>query len=271
MQIFVQTRGAARAADYCFLGRAPHSPWWRRYRDHTTFDYPTIIVHSDGTDWQAYLSGIPSARVDAVGTVVRYTVVLEGGCGDAETDANNRALALIAAWLADIGTGTAGGAVQAALDREFPGPVVEWLLTEEPEVGWPETRRRALAALESVPTADPAAETGPPSWFGNVRAPGPRAEFVHRTAGLLAGTAGRALFLNLISSPDDAAALAEDDLPAAILAEDVRGISTDRVAELNPKKAPVPPRSNHQVATRQTSLLVRWLAALVAGVRRWFP
>ena len=37
-----------------------------------------MLVQSDGRGWQAYLSGIPSRRRDAVGTVIRYTVVAEG-------------------------------------------------------------------------------------------------------------------------------------------------------------------------------------------------
>src|SRR4051812_40998577 len=70
VRIWVQTRGAARATDYAFLGAAPEQPWWRAYRDVTAFDHPTVLVTSDGERWAGYLSGIPSARVDAVGTVV---------------------------------------------------------------------------------------------------------------------------------------------------------------------------------------------------------
>ncbi|HEY2766572.1 MAG TPA: hypothetical protein VGJ13_21555 [Pseudonocardiaceae bacterium] len=282
MQIFVQTRGEARASDYCFLGQAPRSPWWRTYREHTAFDHPTLIVHSDGAGWRACLSGIPSARVDAVGTVVRYTVVLEGACGTAET---TRTLAAVAAWLSDIATNTAGGAVQSAFDREFPGPVVERLITDRREGAWQETQQRATAALTSLPAAATAATTGSGSWVGDVAARAPRAQFLNRAAGLLDGTAGRAVFLNLIGSWDDATAVARGGPPVAILGEDITGVPDDGVAGLEvaglaAKKGPPPPRVSNQVAVNRTAppaparkarrpSLLRWLAALLGGGDRW--
>ncbi|MGH3794014.1 MAG: hypothetical protein ACRDSP_03915 [Pseudonocardiaceae bacterium] len=290
MQIFVQTRGAARASDYCFLGQAPHSPWWRVYREHTAFDHPTLIVHSDGAEWRAYLSGIPSARVDAVGTVIRYTVALEGVCGGTEAAAGTRALAIIAAWLSDIATSAAGGGVQSVFDREFPGPVVERLLADGRDGAWKETRQRAMAALTSLPAAHPVATAGPGSWIGDVAARVPRTAFLGRAAGLLTGTAGRAVFLNLIGSREDGAALVQDGPPVAILGEDVMGIPSDEVAELPEKKAPPLPRSTTQAARRRTTpptttrrttppatmprtrrrpSLLRWLAALLGGGGRW--
>ena len=85
VRVFVQTRGTARATDYAFLGGGPARPWWRTYRDATAFDHPTVLVTSDGERWAAYLSGIPSGRVDAVGSVVRYTLVLDGPCRAPDT------------------------------------------------------------------------------------------------------------------------------------------------------------------------------------------
>ncbi|MFN2495331.1 MAG: hypothetical protein ABR608_05415 [Pseudonocardiaceae bacterium] len=288
MQIFVQTRGEARASDYRFLGQAPQSHWWRRYRDHTTFDHPTLLVQSDGARWQAYLSGIPSVRVDAVGTVARYTVVLEGACGAAETGPNNSALAVIEGWLSDIAQGVAGGQVQVALDREFPAPVVERLIAGEGDGVWHETQRRALAALGSLPVPHPVTNGSPRAWIGDIGAPTSRAEFLARTAALLTGEAGRALFLNLVGSQQDGTALDADELPVAILGEDVAGINRDHIAELNPKKASPPQRSALQAATATTKprpsrgrwlvtpgrWLVspgRWLVTRWQGIRRRIP
>ena len=79
-QVYVQTRGTARAADYAFLCGAPPHTWWRAYRDATAFDHPTVLVVSDGGGWAAYLSGIPSARVDAVGEGALQFI--EGGRAD---------------------------------------------------------------------------------------------------------------------------------------------------------------------------------------------
>jgi hypothetical protein len=272
LQIFVQTRGEARASDYCFLGQAPPSHWWRQYRDHTTFDHPTLIVESDGARWQAYLSGIPSARVDAVGTVVRYTVVLDGAC--APTESVGGALAVIQGWLSDIADGAAGGQVQAALDREFPAQVVEDLMARAGNGVWHETQQRALAALGSLPVPHPSTNAGPRAWIGDVGAPTSRAEFLARTAGLLAGESGRAMFLNLVGSQEDGAALDRDELPVVILGEGVTGINRDHIAELRPKKALPPQRSALPAAranARPGTAVGRWLAALLQNLRRWLP
>ena len=123
--VHVQTRGAARAADYAFLGGAPPRAWWRDYRDATAFDHPTVLVTGDGACWAAYLSGIPSARTDAVGTVVRYTLVLDGPCGD--TAVAPRLVAAVAAWLDDLAADGRPGAdgrrgSAAAPDGRFAVP-----------------------------------------------------------------------------------------------------------------------------------------------------
>jgi hypothetical protein len=68
---YLNTRGRERHRDYQFVGAAPPTSWWRAYANHTTFERPTVLVQSDGTGWQAYLSGIPSRRQEAVGTVIR--------------------------------------------------------------------------------------------------------------------------------------------------------------------------------------------------------
>ncbi len=107
---YLNTRGRERHRDYQFVGPAPPTSWWRAYADHTTFERPTVLVQSDGTGWQAYLSGIPSRRRDAVGTVIRYTVVAEG-VADADRPAaparpvlgTGDVLALVANWLARPG------------------------------------------------------------------------------------------------------------------------------------------------------------------------
>ena len=113
---YLNTRGRERHRDYQFVGPAPPTSWWRAYADHTTFERPTVLVQSDGTGWQAYLSGIPSRRRDAVGTVIRYTVVAEGVAdGEAEPPlrwcrgrvlGTGDVLALVANWLADQEPGT---------------------------------------------------------------------------------------------------------------------------------------------------------------------
>ena len=157
-QVYVQTRGTARAADYAFLCGAPPHTWWRGYRDATAFDHPTVLVVSDGGGWAAYLSGIPSARVDAVGTVVRYTLVLDGPCGDGPVAA--QLPAAVAAWLDDVADGVAGRLgrrMSAALDARLPPDDVQRWIGASPPVSptadgsvLSEPGRRVLDALAAL-------------------------------------------------------------------------------------------------------------------------
>jgi hypothetical protein len=238
IRAFVQTRGTARATDYAFLGDAPPEPWWRAYRDATAFDHPTVLVTSDGKRWAAYLSGIPSARVDAVGTVVRYTLVLDGPCGVDGACVG----AAVAAWLDDVAEGSSGpGRLSAALDARFPHDDVQrWLGAAGPAAAsiTEDVRQRAMAALAALPAPGGAADE-PGSWLGAVRAPAGRRAFAARVGALVAGQPGRALLLNLVGGPDDAAALLDPASPTAVL---VDGSAPTRVTPLRvaveAKKAP---------------------------------
>jgi hypothetical protein len=275
VRVFLQTRGTARATDYAFLGVAPPEPWWRDYRDATAFDHPTVLVTSDGERWAAYLSGIPSARVDAVGTVVRYTLVLDGSCGAPDAAC---VAAVVGAWLDDVAAGhrdRPGGRLAAALDARFPAADVErWLTPDERHMRRThsderpvrrtssderparrrgtapseapvevEVQQRTSAALAVLP--EPAVSADPPGdWIGAIGAPEPRAAFVARVAALAGGRTGRALLVNLVGGPDDARSLLDPASPVAVLVE-----STDpqlaRCTALQPvvgaKKAPAPP------------------------------
>jgi hypothetical protein len=254
VRIWVQTRGTARAADYAFLGAAPERPWWREYRDVTAFDHPTVLVTSDGERWAGYLSGIPSARVDAVGTVVRWTLVLDGQCGAPDAGC---LVAAVGAWLDDVASG--GGRLPAALDAAFPA--------EDVQRGPAEVPLRASEALAALPVP-PGAEDEPGSWLGAVAAPGARRAFLARVAALVAGSRGRALLLNLVDGPGDAAALLDPGSPVAVLVDGPdRGITPLR-GGVEAKKAPVPPRPRAaRIAllplVAGTAVLVLLLTALI--------
>ena len=246
----LQTRATARAGDYTFLGEAP-DPWWRAYRDATAFEHPTLLVTCGEHTWHAYLSGIPSARTDAVGTVVRYTLELTGGSDESLTGC---ALAAITAWLGDIASGARTqrfyGALSAALDDRFPADEVDRLVAARPALverrPWnpacdiEETMRRELdsavglaaveqqivAALRTLPVpprgvrSDEWPRERPDDWLGAVTDPGARAAFLARVAMLLRERQqGRALLLNLVGGPDDAAALLDPASPVAVLVD----------------------------------------------------
>ena len=289
--MFVQTRGTARAADYAFLGGAPPEPWWRAYRDATAFDHPTVLVISDGVRWAAYLSGIPSARVDAVGTVVRYTLVLDGPCGAPDGAC---VAAAVEAWLDDVAAGSPGRArLSAALDARFPsGDVQRWLgasaagsagsderhsrrmdsahsAVRRLDGDVSEVRERALAALAALPPPALAADE-PGSWLGAVRAPEARRAFTARVAALVAGLPGRALLLNLVGGPDDAAALLDPASPAAVLVDgSAPAHLTPLRAEVEAKKVPAaasrPPRRAGVAAVAGIAVLPLVVLVLVLG------
>jgi hypothetical protein len=261
---YVQTRGAARAADYTFLGDAPHDPWWRAYRDATAFDHPTGLVTSDGESWAAYLSGIPSDRVDSVGTTVRYTLVFHGAYGVADADC---VLAGVAAWLDDVSAGPdrLHGPLSAALDARFPADEVDRLIAGrtapgvaarrnpehdvvaelrqdlEPYDGRFGVERQVFATLHTLP-APPVGVDEPGDWLGAVADPAARAAFVARVATLLRGTPGRALLLNLVGGPADAAPLLDPDSPVVVLVDGATPAAMIPLrSEVGAKKAPPAP------------------------------
>lgn len=285
-QVYVQTRGTARAADYAFLCGAPPHAWWRAYRDATAFDHPTVLVVSDGGGWSAYLSGIPSARVDAVGTVVRYTLVLDGPCGNGPVAA--QLPAAVAAWLDDIAqapTGRLGRRLSAALDARLPPDDVQrWIDADAPSPLPPacgssaisEPGRRVLDALATLAAPDPAAPdpaapdpaapdpgTGgrPGDWVGGVGSAAARGAFLARVTELVGGTAGRALLLNLVG-PDEVAALLAPDSPVAVLVDGAVAVTPPR-GEVDAKKAPALPRRAGVAAVTGAAMLPVMAAAVV--------
>lgn len=284
MTVRLNTRGRERQRDYRFIGSAPPTTWWRAYADHTTFERPTVLVQADGDRWQGYLSGIPSARRDAVGTVIRYTLVLEGATTDvreADADPGTGApgtgdlLALVANWLADQDRGRGDGRVSSALDAAFAEPDVERLIDDAGPAADREVQRRvgdALRALELPATRDAPEAAG--DWLADLGRASARAAFLHRVDALLAGQPGRALVLNLVGSPTDVAALLDDGRPLAVLAPDLPDPSTivplrarERVpdrSEPAKKFRPPPPMSTRESAGRSVRGCLRLILVPVA-------
>jgi hypothetical protein len=260
--VYLNTRGRERHRDYQFVGPAPPTSWWREYADHTTFERPTILVQSDGPDWQAYLSGIPSRRRDAVGTVIRYTVIAEnapdrvGAAGLGTGDI----LALVANWLSDQDLGRGAGRLSDVLDAAFPEPDVERLIASElDESDGVEVQGRLVGALRELRLpvgADPPEPAD--DWLADLSGPAARAAFVQRVDELLGGRPGRALVLNLVGTAADLSALLLDPRPMAVLAPDLPDPSTITVLERPgsepAKKAELPPRSSSPVSAPGTAL-----------------
>jgi hypothetical protein len=266
MKAYLRTRGRRRPDDYRFLGSTDPEPWWRAYADRTQFEYPTILVVSDDSGWRAWLSGIPSARLDAVGTTIRYSLDLEGTAGEGGGEAD--VLRLVEAWLGDLGD-LADSRLQAALDRRFPTDVVEVLYRSPDEsdasVGALIAEVAAdLATPDDADTEPTAAEAASEHWIGSADGAGARAAFAARVGELLHGGRGRALLFNLSLTEQEARdVVAGGEGPTAIL---VDGPSWAHETEPVPIRPPVPPepeKKKRPVPPEPTKVLLR--IALACG------
>ncbi|WP_214403795.1 hypothetical protein [Pseudonocardia lacus] len=254
--VHVQTRGRPRHRDYGFLGAGPERPWWREYAGHTAFERPTVLVESDGAGYRAYLSGIPSARRDAVGTVIRYTLVVEEDGVGVPAVEPAAVVTLVRCWVSEQGGPRPGsGGLTRALDGAFPEDEVERMLAAPEPVAPADVRRRVVAAVRALPAADPARsgapDVGERDWLADAGSAPARAAFVRRVDELLVDRRpGRALLLNLVGSPADLTALLDDTSPLAVIAPDTAVAGPTRLGRergpVGAGKAPsaAPPRTS---------------------------
>ncbi len=217
VNIFLQTRG--RNHDYTFLGEAPSDNWWSQYRNQTSFEDPTIVVHSDENGWRVCLSGIASARKDRVGTTIRYTLVFEDKHHKEQAE---NVVNVIRLWLDAAATRKPFGSIQEALDIEFPEASVEKVIGDHSHSFMPKVSEVVHRALFSLPKITVLTEqvVAYHSWLASVDMPDARIAFVqHVRKLLLDGIPGRALFLNLLGTKDEAQVIANNGADSAILIE----------------------------------------------------
>jgi hypothetical protein len=139
---------------------------------------------------------------------------------------------------------------------------------ESPAPAADEVRRRALAALASLPVPPTAADE-PGDWVGAAGARAPRAAFKARVAALVDGAPGRALQLNLLGEAADAEPLLDPASPVAVLLESTdprlaRCIALPAVVEA--KKAPSAARPTRRTGTAAVAGLAVLPAAAVIGM-----
>ncbi|MEU1453564.1 hypothetical protein [Streptomyces avermitilis] len=241
MHVYLRTRGVPRKLDYGFLGATPGSRWWDAYSELTATERPCLLAVTSKGRWRVLISGVPSTRTDSVGTLVYYTLVLDGspcptGTVGAARQDRPTVLALASRWLDDIARDPEGrGVLSELLDGLCSSAEVDRLLaarhseltTERAEL----TARlaTALASLNpgsSAPSAPSAPDTDAPSlvlnterWIAGRAAPGADAAFLARLSSLLSGEDGQAHLLNLVSSAEDVTTLPQKPGILAVLIE----------------------------------------------------
>lgn len=249
MQIYIRTRG--RTTDYAFLGSEPASWWWKEFRDYTSFERPTLVLASDSEGVRCIITGIPSTtRRDRVGSIIRYSLVLE--CGAIDQHQGKASISkLVAAFLSMVSGGTAGQ-LGTVLDARFDEESVEHLLNLSPEESLADLRRRLNGVLESVQCLDalPSSVGSPPAekfWMGRLSSAKARSAFAHRVAELLnCQEQGLAAHLNLIGVPEEAETFLAGYSSAALLINDSPAIRGDDPVPIGtpsskPKQPPTKP------------------------------
>ncbi len=278
-KIYLETRGTARSAGYRFLGDEPAQAWWRHYRAFTAFEYPTILVESDTAGWRVFLSGIPSSRVDAVGTTNRFTIVIESAPGSEDAEL---VVLLVSTWLGDITKQRSEVGLQHALDAVFTDEVVTRLYKQQDHKARGEVARNVRQALQELKMPVEPTESDDPmrSWIAPIRVEKGLAGFVDRVRKLLDGKQGVAILVNLTSDPRAFDALRPQQGGLFVLAVDENRDLPDKLGELpeaeSPKKEGRPTARRPQAQRRSSRWIpkIRYVAlaalvVVVVGVTVW--
>ncbi|MGW7055072.1 hypothetical protein [Streptomyces sp. NPDC054887] len=277
-----------RRLDYGFLGPAPDSRWWDPYSEYTATERPCLLAVSSNGRWRVLISGVPSTRTDSVGTLIFYTLVLEGsapGPGGAVEAGQDRAavLALASSWLDDIAGHPEGrGALSELLDGICTSTEVDRLLAARPSELAAERKEltgRLTTALASLKPFPPVKDTDVPArlgerWIAGRTAPGADAAFLVRLSSLLSGKNGEAHLLNLVSCAEDVTTLPPGGGSLAILVEGGMvgdcAMRAEALPELRPEVVSSVPKARWRAATVPTAvtaviLLLVGLLLLASG------
>ncbi len=220
--IFVATRG--KTLDYRFLIRGPERQWWLDYRNYTSFERPTLIVERRYGQGRVYLSGIPSARRDRVGTTIRYTLVVEFN------DHEARLVPLIYAWLQEVANAPASRPTQSDLTKNYFDPlfseayVEELLNLQASDPKFDQLQQdldQLLSRVDYELTFSSRSDAPAGIWFGGLQNEKSRADWIALVDQILKGTKdGVALVLNLAEG-HNLVEIAPDQPPKALLLPEV--------------------------------------------------
>lgn len=95
MKNYINTRSINK--DYRYLGAMPDNSWLNVYHELTSFEHSTIICEKDHDQFRLFLSGMPSTRLDKVGTKIRYSFLFVG-----VPDELSQVAGLVSAWASAI-------------------------------------------------------------------------------------------------------------------------------------------------------------------------
>lgn len=251
MRTHVMTRGVG--ADYRFLGSVPATRWWQEFRQLSSFERPTLLVHRHAEGWELYASAVPTVRRDRMGTVIRMSLVL--AASDFVEEDADLMLAFVGEWLG--GTEPSPGRFAALLDERFPFEDTEMLLAHAGPDNDEEVAgrvREALAELGNESRAEDGEAIPAESWVGAVTDAVVRSAFVRRVRSMLSGDAcGWAVQLTLAGAEDVRAHHARQDEPLVALVNDH---ITGGWSELPPKA----------VRRRRTGTALIWTIAVAAAI-----
>ncbi|MGQ0778742.1 MAG: hypothetical protein ACT4NY_30730 [Pseudonocardiales bacterium] len=132
MHTTIMTRGKPRGDEYSYFPPMTGDSWWRKYRDETSFEHPTLLLEAGPGEWRLYAGGIPSNRRDSTSTRIQYSCILTGESTD--SDDVRTAQSLVWAW-------------SHAARREDLGRVLDQWTTEDTVAEWFQSSAR-------VPSAD---------------------------------------------------------------------------------------------------------------------
>jgi len=244
------TRGTPRRLDYRFLGAGPVERWWRPVQDWVVLEQPEVIACGRAL----LISGIPSVRRDAIGTAIRYTLVVD----DVE-----RALArsLAAAGLDRAGRARLGGLLDAGFPAEWVDAALGDTAPSDADVA-----HRLAPALAAFGADAPAVAHHPVrhrSWVGALDDGEAVAAFLDRVTRLADGEPGWAFTTSAIASVKGAGDAADAlGAPVAVLLADGGPME---VVDLGKAQAG-PPRPGIRTMTTTTPSRRRWLVPLAVVV-----
>lgn len=145
LKVHIRTRGVDRSRDYRYFPFEPEHDWASDPLSSLCMvERPTLILRRLEDRVVLRATGIPSARVDAVGTAVRYSVAVET---KASKDALRSVHAFVQAWLLP-GTREKMGASLDSNDLE------EWFTTPPSLRATREALRAATAYSGIQPTVE---------------------------------------------------------------------------------------------------------------------